>query len=294
MNKDQKEDEEDESVSFAPPDNLCVRHQPSFNDSEITFDRSHQCDWDVSSGSGESSKSSKDEFEDYRRQTERIRTREPYNSPSRNRTSVQAQANIPIVSHPMAAAHQIMNQTASHFRKNKGVNMHDPSFSNQRPIEHDRGPLVRSIRRSKSSESKHEVISKTPGGSLDLDDFQLLASGGIPEDDRDVRRSRRRSKSIDGDVLEFSPHAARDVRRTLRRSKRTDGSAIEQTPEIAREDRRGVRRSSSTDGSAIEPNSHERSERRRETVDQDKLDFQALAGGGTRTRRDTRRRSDQF
>lgn len=295
MEKDNREydEDEDESVLFEPPDDLIVQDQASFNDSsEITFDRSHHLDQDASSGSEEESGiNSSDAYADYRRQTERIRTREQYSSPQRNRVTLKAPAKM--FSRPMAVVHQKMNQTMNHFRKDKGHNTLDSSADDHRSTEQDRVAPMRLIRRNHYSESTHQVISKTPGGSIDLNDFQLLASGGIPDNDREIRRGVRRSKSTDGGPFEHAGEA-RDTRRGVRRSKSMDGGPFEYIPKAARDTRRGVRRTNSTDGSANEPRREELRERRRNTTDDGKLDFQALASGRDRAGVRRHKSSDQL
>lgn len=288
MKKDQRGREEDESSSsvssFEAPDDLILECHASFNDSDITFDRTDRLEQDGSSGSEENN--NKDAYADYRRQTERIRTREQYNSPLRNRVAVQAPANMPLFSRPIAAVHQKMNSTINHFRKEKDHQSSDYNLAE----EGTRNPAMRSVRRNHSSESK------TPTGSMDLNDFQLLASGGIPDSDRGIRRNIRRSQSADREGFEHAQNSGRDIRRSVRRSKSTDGAPFEHTPDTVRDSRRGARRNQSLDGIVDGQRRDELRDLRRHPDRDEMLDFQALAAGGGRTRRDLRRHkiNDQF
>ncbi len=296
MEKAQKEAEEDESssssASFEAPDSIVLPCRGSFDDSDITYDRSDRLEQDGSSGSEGSNND--DLYADYRRQTERIRTREHYHSPLRNRVTVQAPGNLPLLSRPVAAVHQKMNQTMNHFRKE---NKQQSSQGNTVAEDYQRSAM-RSVSRNHSSESSSQkVTSKTRTGSMDSSDFQLLASGGISEHDRNARRSIRRSQSADKDAFEHALYPVQDGRRNVRRTSSRDGNPLGQKPEFVGEIRRGVRRHQSADGSVFQPRRNEVRERRIDADDDDeKLDFQALAAGDGRVRRNLRQHksSDQF
>ncbi|GAX17012.1 hypothetical protein FisN_5Hu394 [Fistulifera solaris] len=288
--KEAEADEESSSASFEAPDAIVLPGRGSFDDSDITYDRSDRLEQDGSSGSDGSNND--DLYADYRRQTERIRTKEPYHSPLRNRVTVQATGNFPLFSRPVAAVHQKMNQTMNHFRKDNN----QQSSQCNTAEENFQSPAMRSVRHSHPSESSQKVTSKMRAGSMDSCDFQLLASGGISEHDRNARRSIRRSQSADKDAFAQALDPNRESRRNVRRTSSRDGSSFGKRPDFVGEIRGGGRRHQSADGSVFEPQRNEVRERHVDADDYEKLGFQALAAGDGRACRNLRRHksSDHF